>query len=132
MRRHYGAVVPVTSYGSLGSTQSVPRVMRGAPVVRGSLVDVPLSARDLAGLESQGLARTLGSLSGCTVGDVPGESLAYGRAGYDPARRDVTARTGMHLQFGDAAGVVAGMSRTTMLLAAAAGIGLVYYLSKRK
>lgn len=86
----------------------MPRVQRGAPVVVPSLVDVPLSeralaglesqglARTLSGLESQGLARTLGSLAGSTLGDDiefpeecarPGEVLlAPGKCGPDPRK----------------------------------------------
>lgn len=61
-------------YG-MGGVQSVPRVMRSLPVQRPGIHDVPLNrrralaglesqgfARTLSGLESQGLARTLGSL----------------------------------------------------------------------
>ena len=92
----------------LAGVQSVPRVMRGAPVVNPRMIDVPLSeralagiesqglARTLSGLESQGLARTLGSLSGSTLGDEiempeecarPGEVLlAPGVCGPDPRK----------------------------------------------
>ena len=136
--------------------------MRGVPVVRGSIVDVPLSQRDLAGLESQGLARTLGTLGGCTIagstisgstiGDDtiemeeecvrPGEVLlAPGKCG--PVPQPVTpyatppklTSTNVKLTTTTAAsahGVAAGMSKTTMLLAAIGGIGLVYYLSKKR
>jgi hypothetical protein len=139
-------------YG-LGGVQSVPRVMRGSPVARGSLVDVPLSKRDLAGLESQGLARTLGSLGGCTLGEdieMPEECMRPGEVLISPGvcgpdtRRPVdpyaaapptlaipvsTTKTKVATSASSAA---QGMSRTTMLVAAIGGIGLVYYLSTRK
>ena len=99
-------------YGVLQGVQSNPRIMRGAPVTIPGMFDVPLmtSRRDavilqqqgrmavtprdstgtvvrqvpMAGLESQGLARTLGSLGGCTL---DGSSL-----GDDAADRREMAR----------------------------------------
>lgn len=64
----------------LDGVQSYPRVMRGVPAPRGGLnVDVSLSRRDLAGLESQGLARTLGGLESQglarTLGSLGGGTL---------------------------------------------------------
>lgn len=119
----------------MAGVQSVPRVQRGAPVVVPSLVDVPLSERALAGLESQGLARTLGSLAGSTLGaDIefpeecarPGEVLlAPGKCGPDP-RKPVDPYAA------SAKDVVKGMSTTQIVLAAVGAVGLIYYLSKNK
>ena len=137
-------------YG-LGGVQSVPRVMRGAPTVRGSIVDVPLSKRDLAGLESQGIARTLkglGSLGGETI-EMPEECVRPGEVLLGPgvcgpvpqpidpyATPPKLVSTGVKLTTtapaASARGAVSSMSRTTMLLAAIGGIGLLYYLSKRR
>ena len=58
---------PRRFHASLSGVQSTPRIMRGAPVRRGSMVDVPLVMRDKAILQQQG---RLGSLSGSTLGDI--------------------------------------------------------------
>lgn len=139
----------IVRYGMAG-VQSVPRVMRGAPVVRGRIVDVPLSQRDLAGLDSQGFAHTL---SGTCFGDDtiempqecvrPGEILiADGVCGPDPRIKASAAEVSpttygvpvstTKLPTASARNAVQNMSKTTMLLAAVAGIGLVYYLSKKR
>lgn len=47
------------SYRHLHGVQSVPRVMRGAPVVMPIAHDVSLSARHLDGIADQGIAHTL-------------------------------------------------------------------------
>lgn len=119
----------------MAGVQSVPRVMRGSPVVNSRRVDVPLSARGLAGLESQGLARTLGSLAGSTLGDDiefpeecarPGEVLlGPGRCGPDP-RKPIDPYAAA-----SAKDVVKGTSTTTIALAAVGAVGLIYYLGKR-
>lgn len=142
----------------MAGVQSVPRVQRGVPVVVPGSVDVPLSKRALAGLESQGLARTLGSLAGSTLGpppDIefpeecarPGEVLlAPGKCGPDPrkpldpyATPPAVVSTGGGLRPKRAAAaaasgkdVVKGMSTTTIALAAVGAIGLIYYLGKYK
>jgi len=131
----------------MAGVQSVPRVMRGAPVVDPRRVDVPLSERALAGLESQGLARTLGSLAGSTLGDdieMPEECIRRGgcdpdqRKPIDPyARPSVSRKVGALMKFKTAAAAasakdtVKGMSTTTIALAAVGAVGLIYYLSKR-
>lgn len=133
----------------MGGTQSVPRVMRGAPVSRSRIIDVPLSKRDLGGLDSQGFAHTLsGSCFGDTI-DMPEECVRPGEiligpgvCGPDPRIKasayEVKPSTyGLpvsttKLQTASARGAVAGMSKTTMLLVAVAGIGLVYYLGKHR
>jgi|GEM_PF-6557195 len=140
----------------MAGVQSVPRVMRGAPVVDPRRVDVPLSERALAGLESQGLARTLGSLAGSTLGDDiefaeecarPGEVLlGPGRCGPDPrkpldpyATPPAVVSTGGGLRPKRAAAaaaasgkdVVKGMSTTQILLAAVGAVGLIWYLGKK-
>lgn len=68
------------SYLPTSGVQSAPRVMRGPPVQRPNMFDMPLVERDL----------------------------------------------------GAASDVVAGMSRTTMMLAAVAAVALVFYLRKGK
>lgn len=125
--------------------------MRGAPVAQIPLVDVPLSSRPLAGLDSQGIARTLGSLEGDSLGATapemiempeecarPGEvMLSPGVCGPAPAPKaavgPVVTSTGTKLQktAGSARGGVQSMSRTTMVLAAICGIGLIYFLGRK-
>lgn len=112
----------------MAGVQSVPRVMRGAPVVDPRRVDVPLSERALAGLESQGLARTLGSLAGSTLGDdieMPEECVRRGGCGPDQRKPVDPYATP------PAKDTVKGMSTTTIALAAVGAVGLIYYLSKR-
>lgn len=138
----------------MGGVQSVPLAMRGAPAVRGRVVDVPLSERALDGLEFQGLARTLGSLAGSTLGDDiefpeecarPGEVLlAPGKCGPDPrkplnpyATPPVTVPIGIGPRrkpsaAASAKDVVAGMSTVQVILATVGAVGLLYYLSKSK
>ena len=72
----------------------------------------------------------------------PGEIMyadgtcAPAHASYTATTTPVIAPTNTKLQLAPAAasakGAVAGMSRSTMLLAAIGGVGLVYYLSKRR
>ena len=152
--RRAGVMVPVVRYG-MGGVQSVPRVMRGVPVARGSIHDVPLSKRHLAGLESQGLARTLGVLGNDSIGadeiEMPEECmrpgeilLAPGVCGPDTrqpinpyASPSEIVPTGTKLQTDapaatSAKSAVASMSRTTMLLAAVGAAGLIYYLGRKR
>ena len=134
----------------MAGVQSVPRVQRGVPVVVPGLVDVPLSKRALAGLESQGLARTLGSVAGSTLGDddieMPEECVRRGGCGPDQRKPldpygtpPAVVSTGGGLRPKRAAAaaasgkdVVKGMSTTQVLLAAVGAVGLIYYLGKRQ
>lgn len=151
----------------MGGVQSVPRVMRSLPAIVPRMFDVPLTASGreleiynqqgrlsgLGGLESQGLARTLGSLGGRTLGEEiempeecmrPGEILlAPGVCGPDPRRpvdpyaaapptSAIPVSTTKAKAAASASSVAAGMSRTTMALAAIGAIGLLYYLGKGK
>lgn len=58
-----------TRYRSLSGVSSQPLATRNALAPRGLVVDVPLAARGLSGLESQGLARTLNGPFAGQLGD---------------------------------------------------------------
>src|SRR5512143_2994162 len=152
MKRHYGAVVPVMRYGALGGVQSTPRVMRGVPAARPTNYDVPLSRRDLAGLSDQGLARTLGSLGGCTLGteeiEMPEECMragevliAPGVCGPDPRKpidpyavSPQTVRVPINTTrapAASAAGAMGGKMSPQLLILGALAVGAIYYFGRK-
>jgi hypothetical protein len=141
----------------MGGVQSVPRVMRSLPARRPNIFDVPINSRKaLAGLESQGIARTLGSLGslGSDASDRaeiemaeecmrPGEILlSPGVCGPDPRSRvnpyaaapgtsAIPISTTTTKASASLANTARGMSKTTMVIAAIGAIGLIYYLGKK-
>jgi hypothetical protein len=113
----------------MAGVQSVPRIMRSLPVIRPMMWDVPLEARDLAGLDQQGIARTLSGM------DVPGSGIPHPQNQY--SNPSVLVPVMSRLQYGpattgSAADMIGSMSPTTKLLAAVGAVGLLYYLSKHR
>ena len=122
-------------YRALGSTQSVPRVMRGSPVPLRAIHDVDLAKRDIATDTLEGL----GSLGGDTLGWIgPGTAAAAAATEVAAdARQPINPYPEQGVKLAapgvvSPKAVVASMSRTTMIVAAIAGIGLVYYLSRKR
>jgi hypothetical protein len=133
----------------MGGVQSVPRVMRSLPTINPMMFDVPLPTRRrdvailheqgrLSGLSKQGLARTLNA----SDIEMPEECARAGEVFIAPGvcgkpRTTTVVSPGSRITTStpaaaSASGAVAGMSRTTMLIAAAGAVGLIYYLGKRK
>jgi hypothetical protein len=119
--------------------------MRGVPVVRPVAYDLPLSRRDLSGLDRQGLARTLGAEIEMEEECMrPGEIfISPGVCGPDPRRPvdpyssapptyAIPVSTTKTRAASSASSAFAGMSKTTMVVAGIAAVGLIYYLSKKR
>lgn len=128
----------------MSGVQSYPRVMRGVPAPRGSYVDVNLSRRDLAGLESQGFARTLSDdiemPEECArAGEV---IIAPGVCGPDPRRpidpygappqvvRVPIATTQVTAAAAAAAGAKPAISKNLLILGALC-VGAIWYFGRK-
>jgi hypothetical protein len=89
--------------------------MRGAPVMRPTLWDIPLEYRDLAGLSDQGIARTLSDDAPAGGGITSFmSSLLPGAAQPAAAASSSSSRAGM------------------FALAAVGVLGLAYFMGKKK
>jgi hypothetical protein len=117
-------------YVTLAGVQSTPRVMRGVAQREGVIWDVPLAARGLGDDDEIEMPEEC-----ARAGEI---LLGPGVCGPDPRLKPpvVTIRPGGRLAVAapaaSASSVAAGVSRTTMVLAAAGALGLIYYLGKHK
>jgi len=109
----------------MGSVQSTPRVMRGAPAPRGRLVDVQLSERGLAGLSLR---------SGYKPSNAPAASDAAAaptklspRSG--SLKQDTTADT----KAPAAAAAPTKLSPQLLIIGAiCVGVGAIYFLRRKR